>query len=173
LKLFDLQSVPFSTIFLFSLSALISLLTTLTNRLLTDPEKSKAWRREIAEWNKEFQEARREGDKKKLEKVMKKQKQILQLQSKMMGQSLKVTLIFIVPLLIIWSILGGFYVYPVSYPVKELVGQPIPVAYLPGVGSVLKLIIFSFSSLVWWYLICSMLFGTIFSHLLGIIEVTE
>jgi uncharacterized membrane protein (DUF106 family) len=153
------QNIPLSAIFLVLLAALISLLTTFTNRLLTNPEQSKAWRREIAEWNKEFQEARREGDKKKLEKVTKKQKQILQLQSKMMGQSIKVTLIFIVPLFIIWSILGGFY-------------SGRAVAYLPGVGANLPLPIFS-SSLLWWYLLCSMLFGTIFSHLLGITEVSE
>jgi uncharacterized membrane protein (DUF106 family) len=158
-----LQNIPISTTFLFLLAGLISLLTSMTNRLLTDPEKSKAWRREIAEWNKELQEARREGDKKKMEKVMKKQKQIMQLQSKMMWQSIKVTAIFFVPLLIIWSVLGGFYV-------KDM--KPIPVAFLPGVGATLPLPIFNIS-LLWWYFICSMLFGTVFSHLLGITEVSE
>jgi uncharacterized membrane protein (DUF106 family) len=161
-----LQNIPFSTFFLFLLAALISLLTSLTNRLLMDPEKSKAWRKEVMEWNRELQEARREGDKKKLEKVMKKQSQILQLQSKMMWQSMKVTLIFFVPLIIIWSILGGFYT---AHPT----GQPIPIAYLPGVGPKVHLIVFDFSSLLWWYLLCSLLFGTVFSHLFGITEVTD
>jgi uncharacterized membrane protein (DUF106 family) len=159
----ELQVIPFSTIFLFLLAALISLLTSLTNRLLTNPEKSKAWRREIADWNKELREARREGDQKRLDKVMKKQKQILQLQSKMTWQSMKVTLIFFVPLIIIWQVLGGFFINS---------GQPIPIAYLPGIGSALPIPIFS-SSLIWWYLLCSMLFGTVFSHVFGIIEVTE
>jgi len=159
-----LQETPFSTLFLIALAVLISFLTSLTNRLLTNPEKSRAWRREISDWNKEFQEARREGDKKKLEKVTKRQKEILQLQSKMMWQSMKVTLIFFVPLIIIWSILGGFY---------TIAGQPITVAYLPGVGPVLHIVIFSFSSLIWWYLLCSMLFGTLFSHVFGIVEVSD
>jgi uncharacterized membrane protein (DUF106 family) len=154
-----LQVIPVSTLFLFLLSALISLLTSLTNRLLTNPEKSKAWRKEISEWNNELREARREDDKKHLEKVMKKQKQILQLQSKMSMQSMKVTLIFLVPLLIIWQVLGGFFV-----------GRNI--AYLPGIGAILPIPIFN-TSLIWWYLLCSMMFGTIFSHLLGIIEVSE
>ena len=154
-----LKVIPVSTLFLFLLSALISLLTSLTNRLLTNPEKSKAWRKEISEWNNELREARREDDKKHLEKVMKKQKQILQLQSKMSMQSMKVTLIFLVPLLIIWQVLGGFFV-----------GRNI--AYLPGIGAILPIPIFN-TSLIWWYLLCSMMFGTIFSHLLGIIEVSE
>jgi uncharacterized membrane protein (DUF106 family) len=154
-----LQVIPVSTLFLFLLSALISLLTSLTNRLLTNPEKSKAWRKEISEWNNELREARREDDKKHLEKVMKKQKQILQLQSKMSMQSMKVTLIFLVPLLIIWQVLGGFFVER-------------NIAYLPGIGAILPIPIFN-TSLIWWYLLCSMMFGTIFSHLLGIIEVSE
>lgn len=154
-----LQVIPVSTLFLFLLGVLVSLLTSLTNRLLTNPEKSKAWRREISEWNNEMREARREDDKKRLEKVMKKQKQILQLQSKMAMQSMKVTLIFLVPLLIIWQVLGRFFV-----------GHNI--AYLPGIGAILPIPIFN-TSLIWWYLLCSMLFGTLFSHLLGIIEVSE
>jgi len=154
-----LQVIPVSTLFLFLLGALISLLTSLTNRLLTNPEKSKAWRKEISEWNNELREAKREDDKKHLEKVMKKQKQILQLQSKMSMQSMKVTLIFLVPLLIIWQVLGGFFV-----------GRDI--AYLPGIGAILPIPIFN-TSLIWWYLLCSMMFGTISSHLLGIIEVSE
>jgi uncharacterized membrane protein (DUF106 family) len=160
LRVFEvLQNIPFSTFFLFSLAVLISLLTSLANRLLTDPEKSKAMRREVADWNKEFQEARRGGDKKKLDKVMKKQKSILQLQSKMMWQSMKVTLIFFVPLIIIWQLLGGLY-------------HGKDIAFLPGVGANLPLPIFNYS-LIWWYLICSMLFGTVFSHLLGLIEVSD
>jgi uncharacterized membrane protein (DUF106 family) len=162
-----LQTLPFSTIFMFSLAALISLLTSLTNRLLTNPEKSKAGRREIADWTKEMRAAQREGDKKRLEKVMKKQKQILQLQSKMTWQQMKVTLIFFIPLIIVWQVLGGFYTTTID-------GNPtsIPIAYLPGVGANLPLPIFSIS-LIWWYLLCSMLFGTIFSHVFGIIEVSE
>ncbi len=171
MKLFEaLQNIPFSTIFLFLLAALISMLTSLTNRLLTNPEKSKAVRKEVSEWNKEMQAARRGGDKKKLEKVMKKQKEILQLQSKMMWQSMKVTMIFFVPLIIIWSILGGFYTIPATGTTPA---QARAIAFLPGVGPVFQLIVFSFSSLLWWYFVCSMLFGTIFSHVFGIVEVSE
>jgi uncharacterized membrane protein (DUF106 family) len=160
-----LQEIPFSTLFLLALAVLISFLTSLSNRLLTDPEKSKTWRKEVSEWNREFQEARRGGDKKRLEKVMKRQKEILQLQSKMMWQSMKVTLIFFVPLIIIWSILGGFYIGADN--------KPISIAYLPGVGSVVPIPLFSLNSLIWWYLACSMLFGTVFSHVFGIVEVSD
>lgn len=47
-----LSDIPYSTLFILSLSALISLLTTLVNRRFTNPEKSRAWRKEISDWNK-------------------------------------------------------------------------------------------------------------------------
>jgi len=75
--------LPYSTLFMFFLALLISMLTSFTNRLLTNPEKSKTSRKEIAEWNSELRQARKANDKKTVEKLMKKQKQILQLQSKM------------------------------------------------------------------------------------------
>lgn len=158
---FPPTEIPYSTLFMFFLALLISLLTSLTNRLLNNPEKSKAWRKEIAEWNSELRQAQKANDKKTVEKLMKKQKQILQLQSKMTWQSMKVTMIFFVPMILIWQFLGGAY--------ATIVGG---IAYFPGIGPTLPIPLFN-TSVIWWYLLCSMLFGTIFSHVLGIIEVSE
>lgn len=152
-----LLDIPFSTIFILLLAVVITLLTSLANRLLTDPEKSKAWRKEITDWNSELRKARRSGDKKRVEKLMKKQQQILQLQSKMMWQSTKIMLMFFVPLIIIWQILGGDY-------------GSTPIAYFPGIGWNLPIPFFN-SSLVWWYMLCSFFFSTMFSHLLGLVSV--
>lgn len=91
---------------------------------------------------------------------MKKQKQILQLQSKMTWQSMKVTMIFFVPLILIWQFLGATF------------GTTEGIAYFPGIGPTLPIPLFN-TSVIWWYLLCSMLFGTIFSHVFGIIEVAE
>jgi len=154
-----LKGIPYSTLFMFGLAAGISLLTTFVNRRFTDPEKSRAWRKEISDWNRDLRAAQKGKDKKTLEKVMKKQQYIMQLQSKMMWQSMKVSLVFIVPLFIMWSVLGGFF-------------AARPVAYFPGVGPTLPLPIFN-TSLIWWYLLCSLLFGTAFQHIFGLIEVSE
>jgi len=152
--------IPFSTIFIFLLAAAISLLISSVNRLLTNPEKTKEWKREVTEWNTALRKARRDGDKKTIERLMKKQKQILQLQSKMMWQSMKVMMLFFVPIMIIWQILGGFY-------------GPIPIAYFPGVGPIISLpLLGNIFSLFWWYMLCSFLFSTVFSHLFGLAEVS-
>jgi len=157
-----LKSIPYSTVFILGLSVLISLLTTLVNRRFTDPERSRAWRKEISDWNKDLRDAQRAKDKKTLEKVMKKQQYIVKLQSKMMWQSMKVSLLFLVPLFLMWQILGGFY-------------GPAAIAYLPGIGNqlVLPILNIAFSSLFWWYLLCSLLFGTAFQHVFRLIEVSE
>jgi uncharacterized membrane protein (DUF106 family) len=162
-----LKTIPYSTLFIFGLAALIALLTTSVNRLLTNPEQAKSVRREVGEWSKELRQAQRDKDKKAIEKLMKKQQYIMQLQTKMLWQSMKVSLLFIVPLLIMWQVLGGFYTNTAVQP-----HQTIPIAYLPGIGANLPLPIFS-SSLIWFYLLCSLLCGTTFSHLFGMIEVSE
>ena len=160
-----LKEIPYSTLFILVLAALISLLTTLVNRLLTNPERGKMWRKEIAAWNKDLREAQRSKDKKTVDKLMRKQKYIMGLQSKMMWQSMKVSLLFLIPLFLMWSFLGGFYHSPEN-------NSPIPLAYLPGIGPNLPLPIFSYS-LIWWYLLCSMLFGTVFSHVFKLTEVSD
>ena len=157
-----LRALPFSTVFILALSLVISLATTLVNRRLTDPQKSKEWRKEISDFQKELRAAQKSKDKKTLDKVMKKQQYVMQLQSKMMWQSMKVSLLFIVPLFLMWQILGGFY-------------GSTAIAFLPGVGSQVTLPIFNITltSLFWWYLLSSLFFGTAFQHLFGLIEVTE
>jgi uncharacterized membrane protein (DUF106 family) len=154
-----LQQRPYSTIFILGIAALVSLLTTLVNRLVSNPQKSKGQRKEVSEWNKELREAQRAKDKKTIEKLMKKQQYIMKMQTKMMWSSMKVSLLFIVPLLLMWQVLGGFYS-----------GQDI--AIFPGVGANLPLPMFS-ASLIWWYLLCSLFFGTTFSHVFGLTEVSE
>ena len=145
---------PFSTVFILLLAILMTFITSLANRLLTNREKLAEWRKEISEWQKEFNEARKSGDKKQLEKATRKQKQVMQIQSKMFSQQMKVTLIFIVPFFLFWSWLNGVY-------------GAIPVAFLPGwplgpEGHAGALTVF------YWYLICSFAFGTIFTHIMGL-----
>ena len=90
---------------------------------------------------------------------MKNQQHIMQLQSKMMWQSMKVSLLFLVPLLLMWQLLGQFFAGGT-------------VAIFPRAGPDLPIPLFS-GSLLWWYLLSSLLFGTAFSHMLGITEVSE
>jgi uncharacterized membrane protein (DUF106 family) len=158
-------SMPLSTIFVLFLAMILTFITSLANRLLTNREQLAEWRKQISEWQKEFNEARKSGDKKQLDKAMRKQKQIMQIQSKMFTQQMKVSLIFIVPFFLFWTWLNSVY---------SQSGAAIVVAFLPGwplgpgssnlyaAGYPGGLTVF------YWYLLCSLAFGTIFSHILGI-----
>ncbi len=68
------RDIPYSTLLMFAIALGISLLTTLVNRLLSNPEKAKIWRKEVGDWNKELRDAQRAKDKKTVDKLMKKQK---------------------------------------------------------------------------------------------------
>jgi len=107
-----LKEIPYSTLFILGIAALISLLTTYVNVLFQTHGKSKEARKEISEWNKELRGAQRAKDKKTIEKLMKKQQYIMQMQTKMMWNSMKVSLLFLVPLLIMWQLLNGFFTDP-------------------------------------------------------------
>jgi len=144
-----LLPIPNSTLFILLLSMSLSFLTALANRLLTNREQLSAWRKEVAQWNEDFKKARKSGDKKLLAKVKKKERHILQLQSKMMWQSMKVSLIFMIPFLLIWQLLIGFY-------------GGTPVAKIPWIDGVLEM------PLIWWYMLCSFASGTLIMKALGV-----
>jgi uncharacterized membrane protein (DUF106 family) len=148
---FDLAIIPYSTLFILLISSVISLVTSLTNRLLTDREQMKAWNQEIVAWRADSLKATRTGDKKLKAKVEKQQKHIMQIQSKMTWQSTKTTFIWFIPLMLLWI----FFLTPTYANVAS-------VAYLPGIGGVWSLPLF------WWYLLCSFLSNSLITRLLGL-----
>lgn len=136
---------PAATIFILLLCVFLTFLTSLVNRLFTNPEQLRTWRKEIKRWTDEFKEAQRSKDKKKLAKVEKQRDSIMKLQQKMSWQSMKVSLLFFIPFIIMWQVLWGIY--------------RGPVAFLPGFGAL---------SIVWWYFMCSLFFSTLFSRAFGV-----
>lgn len=115
------------------------------------------------EKNANMKEAKSTNDKKLLKKAQKQEKQILQLQTQALSLSSKqfrvlpitMGVFFIVWLLLTGSILG------IKLFTSPFIG-PDPVAYLPWFGGVMQL------SLFYWYLICSFLFGALFSRIFGL-----
>lgn len=140
-----LPQAPSATIFILLLAAFLTFLTTFVNRLFTKPEQLKAWRKEIKAWTDEFRDAQKSKDKKRLAKVEKQKDRILKLQQKMSWQSMKVSLLFFVPFILMWQVLAGIY--------------RGPVAFLPGFGPL---------TIIFWYLICSFFFSTVFSRIFGV-----
>ncbi|MDH5482966.1 MAG: EMC3/TMCO1 family protein [Candidatus Bathyarchaeota archaeon] len=144
---------PIATIIIMFFCMGISFLNSSINRLLTSKlvgwEQYKTMQKEISEYRKLTSQAIRSKDKKLQEKLKKKEPQILNMQKKMAKPQLALFGINFSYLFIWWFILLPIY------------GINI-VAYIPGIGGI---------PVIWWYFICSFLFGTLASRLLGIMPI--
>ena len=146
-----LLAPPGSTVFILCFSALITLITSLVNRILVDREQLNGWQREIREWTANSKKAKRTGDKKLVAKVQKQQSRIMQLQGKVFKQSLKPMVVYFVPFMLLWQL----FLIPL-FSVGTM-------AYFPGLsGGYIELPLFL------WYLICSFASGTLISRALGV-----
>jgi uncharacterized membrane protein (DUF106 family) len=170
-----LAQPPYVTLIVLFVSIVMSLASSLINSHFMPREhreKVRSLQRKISslksEANENKKKAKSTGDKKLLRKAQKQERQLLQLQSQALSLSSKqfrvlpITMIvfFVVWLLLTGSILG-FKLFN-----SPFIG-PDPTAYLPWFGGVLPL------SLFYWYLICSFLFGTLFSRFFGLTGGTD
>jgi len=118
--------------------------------------------------NENMKKAKSTDDKKLLKKAQKQERQLLQLQSQALSLSSKqfrVLPITMAVFFIVWLLLTG-NILGIKLFQSPFIG-PDPVAYLPWLGGVLPL------SLFYWYLICSFLFGTLFSRIFGLTGGTD
>lgn len=103
------SSIPSSTLFVLTVAAILSLVTTTANRLMVDVKRIKSVMREVNAWRERLNKARKSNDKQELARVLKKQQAIMTLQSKVMWDRMKVSLIFLLPFWIIFMALSRFY----------------------------------------------------------------
>jgi uncharacterized membrane protein (DUF106 family) len=165
-----LAQPPYVTIVVILVSIAMSFFSSIINLRFMPKEhrqKVKELQRKISALTKEKNEnmktAKSTDDKKLLRKAQKQEKQLLQLQSQALSLSSKqirvlpitMAIFFVVWLLLTGSILG-FKIFN-----SPFIGAA-PVAYLPWLGGVMPLTLF------YWYLICSFLFGALFSRIFGL-----
>jgi len=170
-----LTTPPASTIFILCVSLLMAFTSSLINSLFTSREhreRLKALKRKIDDLKRKKDEdlkrAKSTGDKTLLKKVRKRERQLLQLQSQMASLSLRQMRVFpitMVIFLIVWLFLTG-RLFTLKLFESPFAGGG-PVAFLPWISGEIEL------SLFYWYLLCSFLFGTLFSRAFGLTGATE
>jgi len=170
-----LAQPPYATIVILLFSIVMSFLSSLINSRFMSKEhrqKVKDLQRKISaltkEKNENMKEAKSIDDKKLLRKAQKQEKQLLQLQSQALSLSSKQFRVFPITMgvfFVVWLLLTGS-ILGFKFFESPFIG-PDPVAYLPWLGGVLPL------SLFYWYLICSFLFGTLFSRIFGLTGGTD
>jgi uncharacterized membrane protein (DUF106 family) len=144
---------PIATIVIMLICIGVSFFNSGLNRFLIDRfvgwGQYREMQKEIAEHRKQTTQAMRSKDKKALEKLKRKESQILNMQKKMAKPQLVLFAISFSYIFIWWFVLTPLY------------GINI-VAYIPGYGPV---------NVFYWYFICSFLFGTLASRVLGIMPI--
>ena len=146
-------TAPGATIVVMLICLTVSFVNSSVNRLLITRfvgwSQYRVMQKEISEYRSQTTQAMRSKDKKLLEKLKKKEPQILNMQKKMAKPQLVLFGLSFSYIVIWWLVLGPLY------------GTQI-VAYIPIIGP---------QGVFWWYFICSFLFGTLSSRLLGIMPI--
>ena len=150
-----ITELPLATFIIMFISMAVAFSNSCLNRFLTSRligwEQYRAMQKETSEYRSQMTQAMRKNDKKLLEKLKKKEPQILNMQKKMVKPQL-VLFMLSFSYIIIWFII----------PLYIQVPPPSFVAYIPGIGGI---------PVIWWYFICSFLFGTLSSRLMGIMPI--
>jgi uncharacterized membrane protein (DUF106 family) len=145
-----ITQIPVATVIIMLICMTISFINSSINRLLISRfvgwEQYGEIQKELSEYRSLSTQAMRKNDKKLLEKLKKKEPQIMNMQKKMLKPQL-ILFALSFSYILIWL----FVLYPIY--------GGITVAYIPIIGK---------AQVFWWYFICSFLFGTLSTRLLGI-----
>jgi uncharacterized membrane protein (DUF106 family) len=139
--------IPMATIQIMLISLTISFAVSSLNRLLISKfvgwKQYRVMQKEIAEYQAQLTQAMRTNDKKLMEKIKKKEPQIMNMQKKLLKPQL--------------ALFGLYPIYFIIWPILIPMYSGT-VAYIPGIGGI---------PFIYWYVICSLLFGVLSSRLLG------
>jgi uncharacterized membrane protein (DUF106 family) len=149
----ELSVIPVSTIVILLISIGIAFMNGGINRFLISRlvgwAEYRRMQKETAEYRSQTMQATRAKDKKQLEKLKRKETQIMNMQKKMAK-----------PQLVNFGV-SFLYILIWIFVLTPTFGGDI-VAYVPGFGAI---------SVFYWYPICSLLFGTLSSRILGTLPI--
>jgi uncharacterized membrane protein (DUF106 family) len=144
-----ISAMPLATVVIMLIAIAISFINMSINRLLINRmvgwEEYRTIQKEVNEYRSQMMQATRTNDKKLLEKLKKKETQINRMQMKIS----KPTFILI-PISFSYILIWWFFLTPVY--------GASPVAYVPGIGAI---------PVLYWYMVCSFLFGTLAGRIIG------
>ncbi|HIK01494.1 TPA: DUF106 domain-containing protein [archaeon] len=141
--------------FIMVVSAVLTLILSLVNKVFTDPDRMKEIQATMKSYNKELMAATRAKDNEKLEKLQKDKPKISQMQQEMMKMQ-KPIFLSMIPFLVVFYFLGKL---ATGQGWGEFIQLPFTIS-LFSVGN----------DLTWigWYMWCSLPFTMLFRKALGI-----
>ncbi|MBS7631088.1 DUF106 domain-containing protein [Candidatus Bathyarchaeota archaeon] len=145
-----MQEPPMSAVVILLISIAISITTTMANRMVVKMDEYKKFTIESAYLRQELMAAIRSGNQRQIAKIQKQQQDMMKIQQKMTLDRMKIMLFFFIPFILIWQILGNFFVGTIAYLPFDApwIGREL------SVGS--------------WYIMCSISTNVIISRALGL-----
>ena len=145
------QKPPYATLAIMVLTLTLASITSYIGVRSLDLEQYRKLMIESSRARKEVMDATRSGNQRRIDKAQKRQSDLMQQQSKMSMDRMKSSMLFTIPMLLIWPSLGRFF------------GSTV-VAYFP----------FDFPriprefSFIQWYLLCSFSMNVILNRVFGL-----
>ena len=107
---FDIfQTPPFSCVLIVGVSLFVSTLSNLAMKRFSDVRRLRRYQAEIKQYQEMQKEAERTGNEKLIRKIKRRKGYIERIQREMMSARCKPGLIFLIPFMIIFTLLRGFY----------------------------------------------------------------
>jgi uncharacterized membrane protein (DUF106 family) len=148
----DIATIPLATVVVMLVAVAVSFLNMSINRLLITRmcgwKEYKVMQKETSEYRSQLMKAMRANDTKLIEKLKKKESQINNMQSKMMKPSM-----IMLPLSFIYLLIWWLFLIPTF--------GANPVAVVPGIAP-------TGIPVIYWYMVCSVFFGTLASRIIGV-----
>jgi len=143
----------YSIFIIAGITFILSLLITLFNKRVVNWEMVNRYKAEISQFMKEYREVLRRQDRKRIHKLEPRMKEIQKMQGVVMSQTMKPTLYYFIPLIILWYTLAGIFKGWVVAWLPFSINLPIYGQWVAcGFG--------------WWYLLTFFAFSTILRGIL-------
>ena len=145
------QQPPYATLAIMGITLVLSLFTSFIGVRSLDLVQYRRLMIESSKARKELMDATRSGNQRRIDKAQKHQNDLMQQQSKMSMDRMKSSMLFTVPLLLVWPSLGRFFgdtivaYFPFDFP------------YIPRAFSFIQ-----------WYLLCSFSMNVILNRVFGL-----
>jgi uncharacterized membrane protein (DUF106 family) len=145
------QEPPYATLAIMGITLVLSSITSFIGVRSLDLEQYRKMMIESARTRNEVMDATRSGNQRRIDKAQRRQAELMQQQSKMSMDRMKSTMLFTIPLILLWPKLNQFF------------GGTV-IAYFP----------FDFPRIpreftfIQWYLLCSFTLNVVLNRLLGL-----
>ena len=151
LELSQFQTPPMATLAIMGISLTLALATSIIGARSIDLEENRRLMIASSRARKEMMDATRSGNQRRIDKAQRRQQELLQQQTAMTNSRMRSSMLFTLPMLLIWRPLGDFFAGTV------IAHFPFNFPYIPRE--------FSFFQ---WYLLCSFSLNTIMNRVFGL-----